>query len=409
MQFLRIATPLLATAVLLGGCARGPGLDPVQSPIDGGVRVATFNIRELSTAMLTQVDAKGAGINAQALSAARVIQAVRPDILAINEMDHDYSTPAAEREPWLNAVRFQDNYLMRGDSPIIYPYIYVRPCNTGILSGRDLDNNGTAATMAEVNTRDYGNDCFGYGNYPGQYSMALYSMFPIDYDAARTFRLFRWIDLPGNHIPAGYYSEEALRVFRLSSKSHWDVPVTVNGSTIHLLLSHPTPQGFDGAEDRNGRRNFDEIRFWRLYLDNAESIYDDTGTRGGLAPEKEFVVLGDLNASPVEGARYDGMFAIQQLLTHPRVVDSTPLQSSFGSLKGRTPGAPMFRERHTFGSGDTRQIDYALPSRGLRVLGGGVYWPAAQHDYWGTVVAEHASDHRMPWIDVTPVSKLPRK
>ena len=52
----------------------------------------------------------------------------------------------------------------------------------------------------------------------------------------------------------------------LSSKNHWDVPVRIGKRTLHLLISHPTPPAFDGPEDRNGKRNHDEIRFWRDYL-----------------------------------------------------------------------------------------------------------------------------------------------
>jgi len=34
----------------------------------------------------------------------------------------------------------------------------------------------------------------------------------------------------------------------------------MGGQVIHILASHPTPPVFDGVEDRNGRRNHDEIR-----------------------------------------------------------------------------------------------------------------------------------------------------
>ena len=33
--------------------------------------------------------------------------------------------------------------------------------------------------------------------------------------------------------------------FRLSSKSHWDVPLSIGGRTVHFLVSHPTPPVFD--------------------------------------------------------------------------------------------------------------------------------------------------------------------
>ena len=40
----------------------------------------------------------------------------------------------------------------------------------------------------------------------------------------------------------------------------------IGTKTVHVLASHPTPPSFDGGEDRNGRRNHDEIRFWADYV-----------------------------------------------------------------------------------------------------------------------------------------------
>ena len=100
----------------------------------------------------------------------------------------------------------------------------------------------------------------------------------IDTDGIRTFQLFLWKDMPGALLPddpgtpepADWYSEDELDVFRLSSKSHWDVPIEIGSSTVHFLVSHPTPPVFDGPEDRNGTRNHDEIR----YCDKATGVDD---------------------------------------------------------------------------------------------------------------------------------------
>ena len=69
--------------------------------------------------------------------------------------------------------------------------------------------------------------------------------------------------MPVNPNGSQWYSSDERAIMRLSSKSHWDVPVNVCNNTIHVLASHPTPPVFDGEEDRNGKRNHDEIRFWR--------------------------------------------------------------------------------------------------------------------------------------------------
>ena len=166
-----------------------------------------------------------------------------------------------------------------GAEPIRYDHLFIAPSNTGIPSGFDLNNNGVIGGP---------DDAFGFGFFPGQFGMLVLSQHPIDTADIRTFQHFLWKDMPGALLPddpatpapADWYSAEELDVFRLSSKSHWDVPILVDGKTVHFLVSHPTPPVFDGPEDRNGTRNFDEIRFWADYITpgtSARYIYDDEG------------------------------------------------------------------------------------------------------------------------------------
>ena len=151
-----------------------------------------------------------------------------------------------------------------------YPYVYLAPSNTGIPSGFDFDNNGEA--VSEPGSREYGNDAYGYGVFPGQYAMVLYSKYPIVEEDVRTFQTFLWKDMPGALLPDDpdtpepndWYSEEEL----------------VDGEIVHVLASHPTPSGFDSSEDRNGTRNHDEIRFWSDYItpeEGEESNFYDVG------------------------------------------------------------------------------------------------------------------------------------
>ena len=189
-----------------------------------------------------------------------MLQRVRPDVVLLNEFDYVENYRAVDL--------FRSNYLERsqqGARPIRYPYAFTAPSNTGIPTGFDLDRNGTVGG---------GNDAYGFGEFPGQFGMVVLSRYPIDHDRVRTFQMFRWADMPGALLPddpataapADWYSPEILEVFRLSSKSHWDVPVRVGRKTVHVLASHPTPPTFDGPEDRNGTRNHDEIRFWADYV-----------------------------------------------------------------------------------------------------------------------------------------------
>ncbi len=353
------------------------------------VRFATFNIWELRAPKLDQVDAAGVGTNPQLRGAAEIIQRVRPDVLLVNEIDFD----AGRR---LNARKFVDRYLkvsQNGQQPIDYQHIFFEPVNTGVPTGSDLNNDGTT---------DGPEDAFGYGRYPGQYGMALYSRFPLDSKAARSFQVFLWKDMPGNLLPDGsgdkpsFYSPEEVAVLRLSSKSHWDVPVRIGDAVVHVLASHPTPPVFDGVEDHNGRRCFDEIRFWADYISGARRaayLVDDRGRRGGLADGALFVIMGDLNADPLKDNAAYGQPAVVQLLNHPGVQDVEPRKQE----PVESTGPPGYPERRTC---DFGRIDYVLPSAKFEIRGSGVYWPDRGHPEHDLVARpESSSDHRLVWVD----------
>jgi endonuclease/exonuclease/phosphatase family metal-dependent hydrolase len=355
------------------------------------VRVATFNIWELSGKKLNQVDAEGHGANLQLRKAAEIIQRVRPDVLLINEIDFD----AEQRR---SAALFAQRYLkvgQNGQEPIDYPHVFFEPVNTGLPTGLDLDNDGAPNGPA---------DAFGYGRYPGQYGMALYSRYPIEADRARTFQKLLWQAMPNNLMPDGqagkpaWYSPQEAALLRLSSKSHWDVPLRIGETVLHVLASHPTPPVFDGPEDRNGRRAFDEIRLWADYLTGGESaayLVDDGGGRGGIDPNASFLILGDLNADPVKDRAAYGRPAISQLLQHPRVQDPRPTSTGAAAHPKPYPGDKATR------TCDFGRIDYVLPSSDLTVRGSGVFWPPPDHAQRPLVEdPDKSSDHRLVWVDL---------
>lgn len=360
------------------------------------IRFQTFNA-SLNRATAGQLVADlSTPDNAQAATVAEIIQRTRPDVLLINEFDYVADNVAIDL--------FRENYLEvphNGARPIHYRYAFVAPSNTGVPSGHDLDNNGTVGG---------GNDAFGFGEFEGQYGMAVLSRYPIDLRKVRTFQKFLWKDMPGNLMPTGFYDAQEQAVLRLSSKSHWDLPIEVGRrKTVHFLVSHPTPPTFDGAEDRNGTRNHDEIRFWADYVDGARYVYDDRGRRGGLERGASFVIAGDQNADPYDGDSVDS--AIQQLLEHPRIQD--PLPSSLGGpdAAARQGGAnashlgdPAY---DTADFADTQpgnlRADYVLPSRRLRVEDAGVFWPVSTDPLWrltGEYPTVTSSDHRTVWLDL---------
>lgn len=377
---------------------------PAVDASDGSgrpVRVATFNIFELTAQKLAAVDAQGQGNHPQLLKAAEVLQRVRPDIVLINEIDYEApSETAADTNRPPAARMFLDRYLkvaQHGQPSIDYPHMYYQAVNTGVPTGLDIDNDGRADGPA---------DAYGFGRYPGQYGMLLLSRFPIVVDQARTFRLLRWVQMPGALIPDGksgkpdFLSPAEVGCFRLSSKSHWDVPVRVGDHEIHLLCSHPTPPVFDKSEDLNGRRNFDEIRLWADYIaggERAAYLRDDQGRAGGLTPGANFIVLGDLNSDPVRSESTYGKVPIQQLLDLPQLSDPRPRQGGLHQtqIESRPANPDLFKTSH-FG-----RLDYVLPSRTLKVTASGVFHPAPTDVLHRLVNQPHpASDHDLVWVDL---------
>lgn len=368
------------------------------------IRIATFNASlygksagEIRRRLASRDDPAGKKI-------ASIVQTVRPDILLVNELDYEPdSAPAKLLAANYFAIGQIDSTGTETLDPIDYPYLVSAPSNTGLDSSLDLNNDGKTGT---------GNDAWGYGVYPGQYAFTVFSRFPIRLDDVRSFQKLRWSAMPDALRPIdpatgkSYYDDETWAQLRLSSKNHLDVPIDVAGRIIHVLASHPTPPVFDGPEDRNGARNHDEIDFWNRYLDDDPAsrawLIDDQGRPGGLDEAESFVVMGDLNADPIDGnGRRE---AIRRLLSHRRTRDVQPKASASDSsdrASNYSGTDDVTTKTADFGRNGYLRVDYVVPSDRLQVIDSGIFWPA-KHDprsKWSDV-----TDHRMVWIEVSTTS-----
>ena len=383
--------------------------DPAAGPNASKIRVASFNCSMNRGAAGQLLKDLTSADNQQIEHVACILRTIRPDVVLLNEFDYDATGESIRL--------FQQNYLQAERSslagpPITYAYSFSGPVNTGVPSGRDLDHDGQT---------DGPGDAIGFGRFPGQYGMLILSRFAIDQKNVRTFRKLLWKNMPSAAFPADplqaqkpWYSDEDQGVLAVSSKSHWDVPVVIGHQPLHILASHPTPPAFDGPEDRNGKRNHDEIRLWAEYIsvdanavETAGWLTDDNGRSGRLSPRASLVILGDQNADPFDGDSYQN--AIQQLLKHPRINSSFVPQSAgavqASAIQGRANDrhkGPAAHDTSDFSDGSVGnlRVDYVLPSRDLTVLDGGVFWPES-----GEPGSEwiDCSDHRLVWLDL----KLP--
>lgn len=330
----------------------------------GTLRVATWNA-ELSRdgpGLLLRDILRGEDARANAV--AQIIADVAPDILLLQSVDYDMELRA------LGALR--NLIAARG---VQYDTVFALLPNTGMATGLDMDGDGRLGEPE---------DAQGYGAFLGQGGMAILSRYPIDMAAVQDMSAILWRDVPEPMLPTmdgtPFPSAEAQKVLRLANVAHWAVPALHDSGTVTLLAFHANPPVFDGPEDRNGRRNHDQLRFWQHYLDGVF----------GAAPQERFVLLGHANQDPLKS---EGIKAgIRGLLSDPRMTDPVPLRDD--TLPGDPPEATVDWPRV---DPSQMRVSYVLPSRDWMIEASGVYWPTAGKE---AEMLQVASRHRMVWVDL---------
>jgi endonuclease/exonuclease/phosphatase family metal-dependent hydrolase len=392
---------------VLAQASAEPARELVPVKQDGCLRIATFNV-SLNRGEAGQLSAELQSESPSARAVAAVIRTVRPDILLVNELDFSDTTD--------NAELFESRFLAVEESDALgnpaWPmkFVFSSTVNTGVASGLDLNGNGQLSEP---------DDAWGYGRFPGQYGMAVFSRYELELEDVHSFQNFAWSAMPGALRPypevgaPSFYPDAIWKKLRLSSKSFWDVPIATPLGRLHVLASHPTPPAFDGPEDRNGCRNHDEIKLIQAYIESQAFLVDDQGKRAGLAADDAFVVLGDLNSDPLDGGSKPQ--AIASLLRHPRVAQFPAPQSRGGEAAAREQGranathlGDPSQDTGDFSDRDVGnlRVDYALPSANFEVVRSGVFWPTMDEvpaELRSAVKASlSASDHHLVWIDICP-------
>ena len=401
-------------ALVLGGYCCMTSATPVHAQASAALasaknadslRLATYNV-SLNRKQAGQLQRDLEKGDEQVRAIAAVIRAVRPDVLLVNELDYQADADNAG----LLAAKLADSAAdLAGGEAWPMPYHYSGPVNTGEPSGLDINGNGKTQEPE---------DAWGFGNFPGQYGMAVLSRYPIDSANVRTFQKLKWSSLPRALKPIDpktrqpYYADNVWSELRISSKSFWDVPIQTPQGVLSLLASHPTPPAFDGPADHNGCRNHDEVRLLADYIDGDPDHYlvDDKGTAGGLAKDRAFVIAGDLNTDPIDGeSRHE---IIERILKSPRVT-SVPIPASKGALEAHQAQGKANTRHRAAPENDTAdffdgnvgnlRVDYVLPSSNFRATASGVFWPAEKTDGQPIEVIKKlrdASDHHLVWVDV---------
>lgn len=410
-----VGFPAFALSLSLAACGGSssevidqdtPGDGEETSSTEVALRVASFNVSLFRDSQGELLSDLSGGNDVQAQTLAQIIQRVNPDVLLLNEFDYDAEGAALDA--------FVDEYIDVGEGAVSYPYRAVYPSNTGVNLGLDVNNDEQIVT--EPGQPGYGDDSAGFGQFEGQYAFALISRYPLG--DMRSYQNLIWADLPGALLPDDpssdeekddWYSPEVREVLPLSSKNHVAQWIELGEDLgFYFLMSHPTPAGFDGPEDRNGRRNHDEIRLWREFINDAAWLVDDQGNTGGIDAETPFIIAGDLNDDPFDGG--SAGVGVLQLLDDPRVQEE-PVPSSTGAVEQAEAQGGANDSHNGPAENDTadfseqfgnQRVDYVLPSMDFTITETGVFWPRSDEEGFSLVgtFPFPSSDHRLVWIDV---------
>ena len=258
------------------------------------------------------------------------ILTAEPDILLLTDFDYDAGQAA------LTALR-----AALAAQGLDYPYAFSARPNSGMQTGVDLDGDGRTGGPR---------DAQGFGFFSGYGGQAILSRVPLTLVADHAGAL--WRDAPRSLMAP---ADPAPDIQRLASTTFWQITAETEDGPLTLLTLAATPPVFDGPEDRNGRRNHDEVLFWHHRLDGIN---------------RPVILLGNFNLDPDRG---DGLRnAVQTVLENPALQDPAP-----GS------------DTVSWDSTGPMRVSYVLPDARLTVLGAGTVGPDPD-----------AGPHALVWVDV---------
>ena len=184
------------------------------------------------------------GKSSQIRAALRLIATIKPDVLALQRFDWDAELRAARA--FQSALKAQGWEMQNLLAP--------RP-NTGVATGVDIDGNGQIGGPGDAQS---------YGIFAGQRGLLLLSRLPFDVQNSQDHSQVLWAEVPQTQSTD---PPEIAKVQRLAYVAMLQTSITWRQHPISLLTFHASPPVFDGPEDRNGRRNADEIAYAAALID----------------------------------------------------------------------------------------------------------------------------------------------
>ena len=229
-------------------------------------------------------------------------------------------------------------------------------------------------------------------------------------------------DDPATPAPADWYSPAELDVFRLSSKSHWDLPILI-GRQGRALPDEPSDAAGLRRRRRTGTARGTSTRSASGPTTSRPArggyIYDDAGRSGGLEPG---IAVRDRRRPELRPARRrqhpgrDPATARAPARQHDSSTPASPGAVEQNALQGGVNlthrSDPKLRHRRLRRRRTAATCGPTTCCRGRTCTSStrGVFWPLMADPLFRLVgvFPFPTSDHRLVWVDVRLPAQLGR-
>ncbi|EQC49786.1 endonuclease/exonuclease/phosphatase family protein [Bacteriovorax sp. DB6_IX] len=315
------------------------------------VNVVHWNIKELTTQKLHQD-------NKQLNAVKDILGEFKYNLLSINELQYDLpNVPKRDyRTKGRNAEVFAKSLKME---PMEHA-ISFNQANTGNKAKKFKGQYLTKMTKQARKLADQDN----FGLFPGQYSTALISKFPIKEEVI--IKDLKWREFNKNVKFSKFRRPNGRRIptgLELFDKTFTDSIIEIEGKEVHVITLHATPAfHFGNRRSPNYERNRDQLRFLEWYLTGGTDIPVKLPKKYShikpLNKDAIFIAMGDWNTSIY--ANNKGSEVLRRLFKSVNLWMEKPIHT---------------HENQNFSAKRLKlTLDY-IAYRGLKLVDAGIYYP----------------------------------
>lgn len=263
------------------------------------IRVLHYNIFELDSPKIQ------GGEGAQQLAAlqkflAPHLKSSQPHLISFNEVQFDRpQVPNATYMTYGQNIQLFMAKLLDQKEAKDWQVSFTE-ANTGAKAKKYKGDYLTSRSKFPKNTRRYA-DPVNYGLFPGQYSSALASRFPITQKLE--VKNLKWKEF-NKKVPLSRYRDSNGKKLppdmELFDKSFNDTIINIDGHPVHVITLHTVPSyHFGNKKSPNYQRNADQLRFLEWYITGKTDIKVKLPSAFShiqpLPKDATYIAMGDWN------------------------------------------------------------------------------------------------------------------